>query len=289
MVAAPPKLEVRAVGAESFDDIAPLFDLFENRKMSREDWRAMLFTYPWWEGAERGFALYANGVAVGFLGTIFSRRNIDGRDETFCNASCWVVREAYRSASILLLKPVLAMRDRTIVNWTPTERSYEIFAKLGFRPLESESLLLPPLATPWSFRGSVEIEPDRVAAALSEPERSIQRDLASRPNVRHIVLRDGDRTCYVVATRRLVKGFPIADVHYVGDNDFFWKHRGLAITAFLRAFGAIGMAIDKRFAGERNRRIAIRRPAMRLYRPTDPETPPEAIDGLFSETMTLRL
>ena len=289
MVAAPPKLEVRAVGAESFDDIAPLFDLFENRKMSREDWRAMLFTYPWWDGAERGHALYADGVAVGFMGTIFSRRTIRGRDETFCNASCWIVREAYRSASILLLRPLLAMRDCTIVNWTPTARSYEIFKKLGFKALESQSLLLPAIAPPWSFVGTSTDDPRAIACSLDGVELEIYRNLASRPNVRHTILRHGDRRCYVVATHRLVRSVPIADVHYVGDREFFWTHRGLAHVAFFRAFGALGMAIDARFSAGRTLRIAFRRQTMRLYRPAHDDTAPDEIDGLFTEMMTLRL
>lgn len=289
MVAAPPKLEVRAVGVDDFDDIAPLLDLFANPKMSREDWRDMLFTYPWWSGAQRGFALYAGENAVGFIGTIFSERTIAGRRETFCNTSCWIVREEYRSASILLLRPVLALRDCTIVNWTPTDRSYDIFKKLGFEHLEAESLLVPPLAWPTTYRGSFTNDPAEFARSLSFDERSIHRDLATRPAMRHIVLRDGDATCYLVASRRIVKGVPIADIHHVGNRKFFWEHRGLAHLALFREFGALGLSIDRRFAGKNAPRLALRRPAMRLYRPAHPETKPHDIDGLFSEMMTLRL
>lgn len=290
MVAVAEKLEVRAVGAADFDAIAPLLDLFGNTKMSHEDWRAMLFTYPWWHGSERGFALYADGVAVGFLGTIFSNRTIDGRRETFCNTSSWIVREPYRSASIALLKPILALRDCTIVNWTPTERSYDIFKKLGFRPLETESLLLPPLAPPASFLGSFTHDPERLVPLLSAAEREIYRDLAAvRPNVAHVVLRRKRSTCYVVATRRMVRGVAVADVHYISDRALFWSLRGLAHVALWRVLGAYGMSVDRRFAPARAPRIALRRTALRLYRPANPQTPPEAIDGLFSEMMTLRL
>ncbi|MBD5657610.1 MAG: hypothetical protein IAI50_20880, partial [Candidatus Eremiobacteraeota bacterium] len=190
MVTAPAKVEVRAVGAESFDDIYPLLLSFRNRKMSRDDWHRMLFSYPWWAGDTRGFALYADGVAVGFMGTIFSNRQIAGREETLCNASCWIVRKEYRSASILLLKPLLAMRDTTVVNLTPTVRSYEIFKKLGFKALETEQLLMAPIANPFTLPGGTyTTDPSEFEGHLSEPERAIHRGLATSPSVVHLMLR----------------------------------------------------------------------------------------------------
>ena len=57
MVATTPALEVRTVGPGSFDEIMPLLALFNNPKMTRDAWREMLFSYSWWDGPERGFAL----------------------------------------------------------------------------------------------------------------------------------------------------------------------------------------------------------------------------------------
>lgn len=290
MVTAPPAIEVRAVGIDAFDDIAPLFELFENPKMHRDDWRTMLFNYPWWAGRDRGFALYAEGVAVGFMGTIFSTRTIGGRPETFCNTSSWIVRDEYRSASMLLLRPILAMRDCTIVNWTPTSRSYEIFAKLGFLPLESESLLLPAVAAPTSYRGSFSNDPLTLDPTFSPNTTEDVRELiGSRQHLRLIVLREGDATCSVIASPRNVRGVRVADVHYIDDRPFFWHHRGLAHIAFLSTMGAFGMAIDRRFVEPKVPRIALRKPAKRLYRPAHPGILPEHVDALFTEMMTLRV
>lgn len=257
--------------------------------MSRNDWRTMLFDYDWWQGPERGFALYADGVAVGFIGTIFSTRLIDGRQQTFCNASSWIVREPFRNASILLLKPILALRDCTLVNLTPNERAYEIFKKFGFKDLESELLLLPPLANPITLRGSFASDPVKVRATLTENQQDIFDKLSTSARVSHIVLRDAKASCYVVATRRFVRGIPIADIHYVSDREFFWSHRGLAHVALLRTLGAVGMAIDRRCVSGDVPKIALHRRALRLYRPAHPETPPEAIDSLFTELLVLRL
>jgi hypothetical protein len=282
-------LEVRAVGANDFEQIYPLLKEFNNPKMRERDWRDMLFDYHWEGRPERGFALYAGNDVVGFLGTIFSKRRIGGREQFLCNTSSWIVKEPYRTASMLLLKPVLALRDCTIVNLTPTKRSYEIFEKLGFKPLESERLLLPPPISFQFVRGSFVSDPNKIVPHLDADEGMIFRDLSGVAGVYHVLLKYAGRRCYVVATKLKVRGLPFAELHYIGDRDFFWSNRALAHWALLQATGAAGVALDRRFAGERNVRFAIHRSTKRLYRPQFPDTPPEAVDNLYSELMTVKI
>jgi hypothetical protein len=86
-----------------------------------------------------------------------------------------------------------------------------------------------------------------------------------------------------------VKRLPFAELHYIGDRDLFWQNRAFVHYAFLRTMGAVGLALDRRFAGRRAVGFAFRRPAMRLYRPGIPEPPADAIDTLFSELMTVKI
>jgi hypothetical protein len=104
-----------------------------------------------------------------------------------------------------------------------------------------------------------------------------------------LVLRRGSARCYLVATLRHVRRVPIAELLHIGDIDFFWKNRALAHVAAWRALGVVGLALDARFAQGRAPAGSLRRPAPRLYRPAEPELPPEAIDGLFSELMVLKI
>lgn len=285
-------ITVRAVGAEAFEDIHPLLLEFHNRRMGKEDWRRMVFEYPWWDGPVRGHALYANEKAVGFMGAIFARRTVLGRPELFCGTSCWVVRPEHRNASLLLLRPMLALRDHTLVNLTPSPAAYQIFAGLGFKPLESEQLLLPPIPRPAEavrgLRGGLCDRPEAIRDQLEGEERTILDDLSRCPVTRHVLLRQGGRRCYLVATPRHVKGVRFAELQYIGDRDFFWENRILAHAAFLRSMGALGLAVDGRFAEGRRIRAALRRPARRLYRPSRPDIAPLAVDGLYSELMALR-
>jgi hypothetical protein len=286
-------VEVRAIGEDSFEEIYPLLLEFDDRRMGKEDWRRMLFTYPWCSEPYRGYALFAEGEAVGFMGTIFCSRTVAGRNERFCNTSAWIVREPYRHASVLLLKPLLALRDHTILQLTPNSTSHKIFLKLGFKELESEQLLLPPIPSGIADMkalagGSFVTSRESLLSELTGEEKAIYRDLAGATLTRHVLLRRGDRRCYVVATPSHRKGVVFADVHYIGDREFFWDNRLLAHAAFFRAMGAAALAVDSRFAQGCENLTASRRPARRLYRPSRPEITPLLVDGLYSEWMFLR-
>ncbi|GAC1424830.1 MAG: hypothetical protein NVSMB5_19000 [Candidatus Velthaea sp.] len=281
-------LEVRPVGVEHFDQIMPLLELFGNPKMSRQDWRDMLFAYPWWDGDERGFALFANGVAVGFLGTVFSRRRVHGRDEVFCNLSSWIVREEYRSASIMLLKAILGRRDCTFVNLTPTERSYEIFAKLGFKQLESSQLILAPLASPAGlFGASCTVDIAEIKRRLPENERSICEQAVLWPGIRPILLESDGKQCLILLRKAKAKRLPVAEVLHVSDTGLFWRYRSLVHVAAARAAGALSILIDARFANGHTVRWALKRPVKRSFRSALTDLHPADIDSLFTELMRL--
>jgi hypothetical protein len=285
-------IEVRSVGSEAFEEIHPLLARFPTPQMSKEDWRWTLFRSAWSDNPCHGFALYADGRAVGFIGTIFSTRHLLGRMEPICSLSSWIVLEEHRNASLLLLRPILALRDYTLVNLTPSPAVYEIFSKLGFKPLESERLLLSPVPrlaeAARAVSGSATLSPEVLRDELSGEERTIYQDLSGSPVARHVLLRHGERKCYLVATPMRKKGIPFAEIQYIGDREFFWDNRLLAHAALFRSIGALGLMVDSRFRRGSRPPLSVRWPSRRLYRPTRDEIAPELIDGLYSEMMGLR-
>ena len=85
-----------------------------------------------------GYLIEDNGNIVGFLGTLFTRREVRGKMEGFCEIHSWLVQDEYRNQSMNLLLPVIAQkRTRTIINFTPTPPVYDLGAKLGFKDLET--------------------------------------------------------------------------------------------------------------------------------------------------------
>jgi hypothetical protein len=286
--------QVRCVGPEAFEEIYPLLARLPTRTMSKQDWRWLFFEYPWAPGPPRGWALYADGKAVGFIGAVFSARPLLGRVEKFCSASSWIVLEEHRYASALLLKPILALKDHTVLSLSLSPAAYKVSSALGLRPLESEQLVLPPIPRPAeairALRGSFTLAPEAIRAELTGAERTMHEDMRASPVARHVLLRRGGRQCYLIATLCRKWGIPYADVQYVGDREFFWEHRILAQAALVFAMGIAGLAvaIDRRFLVGRPPPFAQRRKAMRLYRPAHDDITPMMIDGLYSEYMGLR-
>jgi len=286
--------EVRSVGADAFEEIYPLLVRLPNRAMSKQDWRWLLFEYPWAPGPSRGWALYVDGKAVGFIGAVFSARPLAGRVEKFCTPSSWIVLEGYRYAAALLLRPILALKDHSILCLWLSLAAHKVFSRVGLRPLESEQLVLPPIPRPAealrALRGSFTVVPEEIRAELSGAERRIHEDMSSSPVARHVLLRRGARRCYVVATPCRKWGVPYADVQYLGDREFFWEHRILAQAALVRAMGIAGLAlaVDRRFLVGRAPPLAQRMRMLRLYRPAHAGITPMMIDGLYSEPMGLR-
>lgn len=280
--------EVRAVGAESFEEIYPLLQQFPTQAMTREDWRQMLFATAWSDNPQRGYALYTEGKAVGFIATIFSQRNIAGRMERICGLSSWIMLPEYRSEVLKLLMPILKLKDHTILNPTPSPAAYGIFAQLGFVPLENERLIVPPLPGAAAFGGASTTSEADLGRELTGEDAALHRDHAACLAARHVLLRRGDRRCYLVASPIHKKGLPFAEIQYASDWTLFWELRWLAQTALFRTAGALALFVDRRFAPARKPLLSVPWKCPRLYRPAHKGVEPRMIDGLYSEMMNLK-
>jgi hypothetical protein len=278
-----------------FEDIHPLFEEFGAGRMRKEDWRRMLFQYPWpTEEDARGYVLLDNAKPVGFIGTIFSTRELNGKPERVCHLSSWVVAKPHRARSLELLAPILRLRSHTVVCPLPGPTTSRLFARLGYQVLEDQVLLLPPLTTLRGLAGlrgaAVTTDADEVRAGLSGEElRSF--DDHRRGLGAHLLLRRGGRCCWVMATVMHLKHVRFALVHHIGDRQLFRECLPLAQWGFMKALKAPALAIDSRFAeGLRVPFTATWRLAQpRLYRPLHAGIAPVHVDGLYSELVGLRL
>ncbi len=286
--------EVRAVTASDFEAILPLLAKFENPRMGREDWRRMLFDLPWpVDEPVRGYALWEEARAVGFLGAIPSRRDIAGRERRFVNLSSWIVEEAYRPESLKLVLSVLADRGRTIVNLSPSAAAGEIFARLGFVPFETEQALIPLLSGPLDLLPAsgvrVLTRPAAVRAAL-DPAGQRRFDDLRGTRAAHVALVAEGQTCHVVATRSVWKGrLRLAQVLHASDGGLLLRHASRVAIGFRGLLGTLGLRVDGRHAFGALPAFSVRRalPRPHLFRPEDAAIVPAMIDGLYTEAVGL--
>lgn len=284
--------ELRPAFPGQFDEVYPLLREFPDSGMERDEWRRMLFDLPWTvEEPHRGYVLYDAGRAVGFLGTIFSRRVIDGAEHRFCNLSSWIVQEPYRSASLQLVLPVLALKGYTIVNFTASPAAHEVFVRLGFQPLEHRQVLITALGRPVEFLpgGSNQVltEPGDVRGALDVAGQRIFDDMVGTRTAQVVLIRDG-RLSHVVAARTPWKGSSrLAHVLYASDWELVWANPGRLARGLRGPLDTVGLRIDERHIhglGKLPPFAALRDLAYPLlYRPASPALTPDKVDGIYSE------
>lgn len=281
-------LQVRSVTSDDFEQVYPLLATFPGSRRPREEWRRMLFDPPWDSGGpERGYALFDGARAVGFLGTLFSVRQVQGVPHRFCNLSSWVVDDAHRSSSLRLVFPILALKDVTVVNLTPSETAHAIFIGLGFRILEDHQSLTLPHSALDAFAGPTVITDIGGMRRAMEREGGAAVDHVARTPATQLVLRDGIRSGHVVAVSTPWKwGARLAHVIHASDWPLLWAHRSRVAMALGRRLGTVGLRIDGRFAG-RPGLLAQRRPMKipTLFRPGRPDMSPRMIDGLYTELL----
>ncbi len=237
------------------------------------------------DAGDHGYLLRDGGAVVGAYLAFYSERTIAGRRERFCNLGAWCVLPAYRRHAPRLLRALLSRRDTHFTDLSPSGSVVEINRRLGFRFLDTTTVLVP--ARPRLAPGAVTDRPDEVVAALDDRQRRLFRDHADAPAVHHVLLRRGDRTCYVMARRERRRGLPLfASVLHVSDPEVFRRMAGALGGHLLRRHGVAALLVEPRIAGCRPLgALPWPRPRPKMYR--SERLTPDQIDDLYSELVCL--
>jgi hypothetical protein len=259
--------------------------------ISKEVWRRLL--RPQWrlDGMPCGLGLVDRGRLVGFVGTLFSERVIDGRVERFCNLSSLIVSEAYRRHGWMLMFSAVRAENCTITIFTPMSVLYTRAPEIGFRNLGARFRIMFPV--PWARRArGVEVEllddPMEIRPHLDETHRRYLDDHLPY-ECGHLLVRQSMRYCYVVHISITSAKLPYALILYVSDPELF-AELSIPIRAFI--MGKSGMrfvAVDSRLIRDLPLRASFDLPSSirRLYKPD--RLSPHQVDNLYSEFVLLRI
>lgn len=284
-----PMPTIHKVYPSDFDLIYPLLLEFDNPLLDRQAWRA-LFS-PHWDAPQDHFGYYIeeDGKAVGFLGTIFSRRTINGQPRNFCNMSTWVVKEEYRGMSLMLLFELLKLKGYTITNFT----AYHVagmLRKAGFKDLAAHVKVIPPLPHPAALWGGVEVVTrlEQIAARLRGDLLDIHTHHAPL-KCRQTLLERGAEQCLVIFDVVRRKRLSVARVHFISNPVFFARRAGQFTLPFCFKNRVAALFVPENLLQGQAVRLAFTIPQRQtqLYKSADLSA--NDIDALYSELQILGL
>ena len=281
-------VDVRKVDDSMVEEIQE--QLLEFKFISKDAWKRIL-TYQWGQDEDyRGLALMDGQEAVGFLGMIFSKREIAGKTEKFCNLNAWVVRQSHRSYSLSLLYPLSRMNDYTITNLSSFKHGVEIMKRFGFRELDTTSRIIPclPIRTgSRSFGWMVTVDTIIIGERLNPRHRRIFEDHRPYQCVQMLLYNEA-YYCYTVFEKRKTRGLKYYYAHYISNPDLFVDHMGLMRSYLFWRHHAAFMLIDSRYLCSKTVPLSINHQLLvpRLFK-SSADLPSFRIDSLYSELILM--
>jgi len=280
---------VRKAMGDDFERVYPLLLEFKNPYIRKSEWNR-LFIDHWGEAKGHfGYVMLDGEEAVGFLGLLFSRRTVRGRERRFCNLTSWIVREPYRGRSLFLLLPVLQERDTTLVDLTPSAEVYALLRKAGFQDFETRQRILFPVP---AHGPECTVTFDRAALDSSLDPESLRIFMDHPfPGCRHALIESPKGRCYVVLNRmvRRKKPYFMAVIQHLSDREAFVKCAGRAVTRICLHLQVLALFADERLLGGVRIPLSVTR-ALNRPRVFRSETfGAEDMDGLYSESLVLNI
>jgi hypothetical protein len=288
---------------EVHDDLAPAVHEFLRRRPEfspATQWDP-LFNYPW-KNPEfpYGYALMDGQRQVqGFLGTIYTRRKINGKSFLSCNLSCWIVDETYRASlgkagkgvGRRMLDPVLTQKDVIATALSCNALSTKSFLSAGFKSLDSQQMIIPVVP---GFRGlgatrkvEVSFETCEIGERLNGQEREIWNNHRWLPCT-HFLMDSPDtgEYCYGIGTtvpiRRLsMIGGKAFNLCYVSNPEFFARHFWSLASALWRENRVALVRYDKRLIPQTVSAVTMPTISQRWFYATGIEVP--EVDLAYTE------
>jgi acetoacetyl-CoA synthetase len=246
-----------------------------------------------------GYAIVDGETIAGFLGTLYSRRVVDGESVIFCNMSSWIMGAEYRAMKIgsKLLSPILQAEKLLITNLTPSAAHRKSYEKIGFQVLEEEQIsipVVPRLGANGNGRriGNrlVTFDKQEIRNRLRGDDLKIFEDHENLPCV-HLLVEDAKsgRYCYGVATTSVVHklkfiGARLLNLCHLSDPDLFAQNMKL-VKKYLWVSGRfVFVRYDSRLLRKRLSRVEFKNRGLRLYRSNGIAAP--RVDNIYSELIT---
>lgn len=129
-------ISVEEASSADFEQVHNFLKQLNSTTISKDTWEKT-YSNPFNTDDLPGFVLKDQGKVVGFFGTIFSRRVIEGKEIRFCNTHSWIVDENYRRNGLLLLNKIHKLQDVVLTNFSASEGPYQIMKQLKWKEIDN--------------------------------------------------------------------------------------------------------------------------------------------------------
>ena len=231
-----------------------LYEGFKSGPVPAKTW-PLIFEYPWLEEKPNlGFVLLDGDTIVGFVGTIYSRRWINGKARLICNLTSWVMRSDYRGWGAPLLATAVSDDDVSYTALTAWGLTPPILKRMGFE--SARKILLPPLLhlhTLGRRAPTITFDPERIVGFLNSEQRRIFDD-HQRYDCLHAILSEAGEYCFLIAKRRvrpsrkipIVHQFPYSELLYCSAPDILARHLERMKLVIIRRQRTAALVADER-------------------------------------------
>lgn len=251
-------ITLKKVSKEDFEHIYPLLLGFGNPRLSKDDWRQLFENH--WNNQEDffGFALVDEKTKkyIGYLGIIFSSREINRRFYKFANMTSWIIDSQYRRKGLgkKLFKEVMDLEGYTFTDFTASPETQPLLKNNGFKVLETNTILIYPrmklrtLINLFSYKPSILTNPRKVRDCLNKVDLKIY-NAHLKFKCFHFLLKAKKKgeTCYLVLHKTFRGKRPFLKVHYLSNLEVFCKYISRVIGKISLRYRVYGITVDKRF------------------------------------------
>lgn len=223
---------VLPAGSEDVERICQFLHRYLNPSTPLKRWRRY-FDHPWaLEDRPLGYMLIVDDELVGFLGTIFAKRYIDGERQLCLNMTNWVVRPDHRGSSMMLMLEVLKHRREAIItDFSPSPEVSDILGGARFSVMDPDVYVMLPVNVIGMLgsilpggNAEIHVGPEAISTVIKDfpdSDRQIFEDHRDCAKGLHLYLRRGLDQCYLILSLTHRRNIPFLDVVHASNWSAF--------------------------------------------------------------------
>ena len=281
--------EIRPAGVNDIDAICNLLHSKMNRKIQPERW-AKLMTYDWLSNKpDLGRVIESDNTILGYLGMVYSEREINNKREQIVNICAWYLDKSLRGLGLGkgIMADATSDPSKSYTIMTSSKNTLDILDEVGYKILDDSSFFwIKEHDQDSSLKLNLDIK--QIRSALSSPVHKKLFDDHIQYEVKPLLVQHKEKYCLLfLSVKRKAQDVLFFDVLFASDREFLGIHGQQIANALLPSEPSVFSA-DQRFVQGQAIHSSVKSlPVPRFYKSS--KLQPKDIDHLYTELQLLDL